>query len=98
MCAIRFTARGTACGKPVRQGGDSCQLRQTRAAALFAGRSDHALPVSAALFSTFGIQPHFGALGDQRHEAGGAQFGCLLQHEIHLLAACHGLRQHQPQR
>ena len=44
--------------------------RHARAAALLAGRDDHAAPMRDALLRALGIQLHFGALGQHRHDRG----------------------------
>ena len=56
----------------------------TRAPALFAGRGDDRTPVPQALVRAFALQPHLAAFAVHRHDAGDAQFGRLLQDQVHL--------------
>ena len=46
----------------------------------------------------FGVEPHFAAFAVHRHDPGDAEFGRLLQDQVHLFAAGDALYQHDPQR
>jgi hypothetical protein len=67
------------------------------AAALFAGRDRHLAPVRKAFAGTLGIEFHLGAFAVDRHDGGHAQFGGLLQDQVHLFAARDALQQRDPQ-
>jgi hypothetical protein len=63
-----------------------------------ARRDHHTAPVRAALVQTIATEPDFGAIGEHWCDRGHAQFGGLLQNQIHLLAAGDALQQYDSQR
>ncbi len=84
-------------------GGLECRRRQhlgqAVAAALLAGRGDDdALPVFEPPPGAFAVELHDAALGRHRHDPRDAEFGGLLQHPVHLLAARQRLQQRHAQR
>ena len=89
---------GRQCRRSLRQRHRRTHLRNARTAGLAAGRSHHVVPVRHALLGAGRIEFHFGALGIDRNDRRHAQFGCLLQDQVHLLAAGDTLQQGDRQR
>ncbi len=65
---------------------------------LATGRRHHVVPVRHALLGPCRIQLHLGPLGVDRNDRRHAQFGGLLQDQVHLLAAGDALQQGDGQR
>jgi hypothetical protein len=75
--------------QPVVQGDHLAHRGHAVAAALFAGGHGNALPVGVFLVGALALEPEYAALGQQRLQAGHAEFSGLLHQPVHALVGRH---------